>query len=74
MVTPTFCISLNFFPKSLEIIDTEGIEKIIIIIMHTFLSRHKVEISEAVATQVRSLMMMMMMKLPILPCAEKSES
>ena len=24
MVTPTFCISLNFFPKSLGIIDTEG--------------------------------------------------
>ena len=30
MVTPTFCISLNFFPKSLGIIDTEG-KKIIII-------------------------------------------
>ena len=26
MVTPTFCISLNFFPKSLGIIDTEGIK------------------------------------------------
>ena len=24
MVTPTFCISLNFFPKSLGIMDTEG--------------------------------------------------
>ena len=24
MVTPTFSISLNFFPKSLGIIDTEG--------------------------------------------------
>ena len=34
MVTPTFCISLNFFPKSLGIIDTEG-KKIIII--YTFL-------------------------------------
>jgi len=32
MVTPTFCISLNFFPKSLGIIDTEG-KKIIIIII-----------------------------------------
>ena len=31
MVTPTFFISLNFFPKSLGIIDTEG-KKIIIII------------------------------------------
>ena len=26
MVTPTFCISLNFFPKSLGIIDTEGLK------------------------------------------------
>ena len=33
MVTPTFCISLNFFPKSLGIIDTEGIKKKIIIII-----------------------------------------
>ena len=33
MVTPTYCISLNFFPKSLGIIDTEGKKKIIIIII-----------------------------------------
>ena len=33
MVTPTFCISLNFFPKSLGIIYTEGKKKVIIIII-----------------------------------------
>ena len=40
MVTPTFCISLNFFPKSLGIIDTEGIKNnnnvVVVVTYHEF--------------------------------------